>query len=120
VAERRRPAPIAADRAQATAASACPAGDPYLLYCDHVERDGIVLFEQACNHDLAGVVAKRRDGAYLPGAETDWLKIRNRSYSQWIGREELFERERKSDPDAAAGAWSRCVLACEAVPADFL
>ena len=27
-----------------------------------------------------------------------WLKIRNRTYSQWIGREELFERERASDP----------------------
>jgi hypothetical protein len=48
------------------------------------------------------------------------LKIRNRNYSQWIGREELFERERESNPDADAGAWSRCVLACEAAPADFL
>lgn len=62
---------------------------PYLLYCDHVERDGAALFEQACRHDLEGIVAKRKDGAYLPGAKLDWLKIRNRNYSQWIGRETI-------------------------------
>jgi len=49
----------------------------------------------------------------------DWLKIRNRNYSQWIGREELFERERESNPDADAGAWDGCVLACESVPAEL-
>ena len=91
-----------------------------MLYCDHVERDGMALFEQACNHDLEGIVAKRKDSAYLPDSEPDWLKIRNGNYSQSIGRCKLFERERKSDPDADAGAWSRCVLACEAAPLDML
>jgi len=66
------------------------------------------------------IVAKRKDSAYLPGAELDWLKIRNRNYSQWVGREELFERERESDPYADAGVWNGCVLACEATPSDFL
>jgi hypothetical protein len=28
--------------------------------------------------------------------------------------------QRESNPDAEAGAWSRCVLACEPAPADFL
>jgi bifunctional non-homologous end joining protein LigD len=96
-----------------------PHDHPYLLYCDHAECDGAALFEQACRHDLEGIVAKRRDGAYLPDSELDWLKIRNRNYSQWAGRQGLFERERESDPDADSGAWSRCVLACEAAPADF-
>jgi hypothetical protein len=36
---------------------------------------------------------------YLSDRETTWLKIRNRSHSQWVGREELFERERGGDPD---------------------
>jgi len=27
------------------------------------------------------------------------LKIRNLNYSQWVGREEVFERERGGDPD---------------------
>jgi hypothetical protein len=93
-----------------------PHADMSLLYCDHLEADGIALFEQVCSHDLEGIVAKRKDGAYLPENEADWLKIRNRNYSQWIGREELFERERKSDPVADAGVWSACVLACEAAP----
>jgi bifunctional non-homologous end joining protein LigD len=77
-----------------------PLADMSLLYCDHLEADGIALFEQACRHDLEGIAAKRKHGAYLPGPESDWLKIRNRNYSQWIGREELFERERKSDPSS--------------------
>ena len=75
-----------------------PQGDPYLLYCDYLERDGIGLFERVCSHDLEGIVAKRKRGAYLPDSTPDWLKIRNRHYSQWIGREKLFERERKSSP----------------------
>jgi hypothetical protein len=29
----------------------------------------------------------------------NWVKIRNREYSQWVGREELFKREGGGDPD---------------------
>ncbi|HKR82728.1 MAG TPA: hypothetical protein VJS37_01065 [Terriglobales bacterium] len=39
------------------------------------------------------------------------LKIRNKNYSQWVGREELFERERGSDPDFAA--WNVARLVCD-------
>ena len=81
-----------------------------LLYCDHVETDGQGLFQLACKYDLEGIVAKRKSDPYLPEHAT-WLKIRNKKYSQWIGREELFERERSSDPDFAA--WSSCVLVCD-------
>ena len=91
-----------------------PQRDPYLLYCDYLERDGIALFDQVCSHDLEGIVAKRRDGTYLPDSVPDWLKIRNRHYSQRIGREKLFERERKSNPDAHVRSWGSCVLACAA------
>lgn len=38
--------------------------------------------------------AKWKFAPYLPDRPASWLKIRNRSYSQWVGREELFERER--------------------------
>jgi len=41
-----------------------------------------------------------------------WLKIRNQNYSQWANREELFERERESDPDVRL--WQGCVAACAA------
>jgi len=41
----------------------------------------------------------RRHGLYLTEREqSTWLKIRNRSYSQMAGREELCERERHSEP----------------------
>jgi len=63
-----------------------------LLYCDHVEGDGEGLFRLACENDLEGIVAKERYAPYQP--ETRWLKMRNQSHSQWVRREELFERER--------------------------
>ena len=52
-------------------------------------------------------MAKRRFDPYLP-EHARWLKIRNREYPQWIGREELFER---GDPDVRF--WDECALACE-------
>jgi ATP-dependent DNA ligase len=67
-----------------------------LLYCDHIDGDGEGLFRLACEHDLEGIVAKRKSDPYLLEHST-WLKVRNHSYSQWVGRQELFERERGSD-----------------------
>jgi hypothetical protein len=55
-------------------------------------------------------VAKGKSVPYLP-EHSRWLKIRNQEYSQWVGREELFERERGSDPDFQV--WDGCALACE-------
>ena len=81
-----------------------------LLYCDHIEQDGERMFRLACEHDIEGIVAKHKGGLYLPDRETTWLKIRNRSYSQWVRREELFERERGGDPDIRG--WDSCVRAC--------
>jgi bifunctional non-homologous end joining protein LigD len=51
-----------------------------LLYCDHIEADGVGLFRLAREHDLEGVVAKRVR-PYLVEHAT-WLKIRNQNYSQ--------------------------------------
>lgn len=86
-----------------------------LLYCDHVEGDGLGLFRLACTHDLEGIVAKQKYAPYLPEQEKTWFKVRNHSYSQWVGREELFERERGGDPDVRL--WESCVMACAAIPA---
>jgi bifunctional non-homologous end joining protein LigD len=88
----------------------------HLLYCDHIDADGDGLFRLACEHDLEGIVAKRKPDPYLPEHAT-WLKIRNREYSQWVGREELFERERfererEGNPDVRL--WHGCVAACAA------
>ena len=92
--------------------SVVPKRGERLLYCDHIEGDGGGLFRLACEHDLEGVVAKHKRGLYLPEGDTTWFKIRNRGYSQWVGREELFERERERNPDV--GLWDSCVQACAA------
>jgi bifunctional non-homologous end joining protein LigD len=89
-----------------------PKGGQRLLYCDHVDGDGEGLFRLACEHDVEGVVAKHKFAPYLPDREPTWLKIRNTQYSQWAGREELFERERERNPDV--GDWESCVRACAA------
>jgi bifunctional non-homologous end joining protein LigD len=80
-----------------------------LLYCDHINQDGEGLFRLACDNDLEGIVAKRRSDPYLAD-HAKWLKIRNHGYSQWMGREELFERERGRDPHFQV--WDGCVAAC--------
>jgi len=63
-----------------------------LLYCDHIEERGEHLFRLACKRDLEAIVAKRKFDPYLLD-NAKWYKIRNRNYSQWVGREKLFERE---------------------------
>jgi bifunctional non-homologous end joining protein LigD len=41
--------------------------------------DGEALLEAVCEHELEGVVAKRRSGRYLPG-RSGWIKIKSREY----------------------------------------
>jgi bifunctional non-homologous end joining protein LigD len=82
-----------------------------LLYCDHIETDGEQLFQLAFEQDLEGIVAKRRGDPYL-AEHAQWLKIRNHSYSQWVGREELFERERNG---LVFQHWDGCALVSETV-----
>lgn len=77
-----------------------------LRYLDHVSGRGVRLFDSACELDLEGIVAKRADGLYTQ--EANWLKVRNRSYSQWPGRDEMFDKE----PIAEAPLWDKCAAAC--------
>ena len=88
-----------------------PESGERLLYCDHVELAGEEFFQLACERDLEGIVAKRKFDPYLLDGSAPWFKIRNPTYSQWIGREELFERERDSNPDWQV--WNLCTSACD-------
>jgi bifunctional non-homologous end joining protein LigD len=65
-----------------------------ILYLDHVERDGRLLFEQIERMDLEGIVCKRKDSPYKVTEKPSryWIKVKNSRYSQLEGREELFER----------------------------
>jgi bifunctional non-homologous end joining protein LigD len=81
-----------------------------VCYVDHVDGLGIALFERVCKSDLEGIVAKDKHAPYVSDPEqTTWLKIRNPRYSQWEGRQELFERDRHSEPVAG---WHSCAIAC--------
>jgi ATP-dependent DNA ligase len=42
---------------------------------------------------MEGVVAKQASARYTPEATT-WVKIKNRRYSQAVGREDFFDRRR--------------------------
>jgi ATP-dependent DNA ligase len=54
------------------------------------------LFSEICRCDLQGIVAKRKTGMYRED-RPDWLKIKNRTYSQAEGRHELLTRARKKN-----------------------
>ena len=63
-----------------------------ILYVEHV-ASGTDLFRLICERDMEGVVAKQASASYTPEATT-WVKIKNRAYSQAIGREDFFDRRR--------------------------
>jgi bifunctional non-homologous end joining protein LigD len=60
---------------------------PEILYAQHIERNGKLLFQEVVERNLEGMVAKRRMGVY---AEHGWLKIKNAKYTQAEGRHGMF------------------------------
>ena len=71
------------------------------------------IFERVCQLNLEGIVAKYKFGPYGGGDSLGtWYKIRNRNYSQMVGREKLFERDRHKEP---VPGWHCCELACAGV-----
>jgi ATP-dependent DNA ligase len=84
-----------------------------ICYAEHIEGLGKELFARACEWDLEGIVAKHNFAPHVTDREqSSWFKIRNPRYSQWAGREELFERERHEEPTPG---WHSCDLACAGV-----
>jgi bifunctional non-homologous end joining protein LigD len=89
----------------------------HVMYAEHIDGRGYELFEHICALDLEGIVAKHRGGHYTSSPEnTTWFKIRNRSYSQWEGRMEAFERDRHAEP---APGWHACAVATERLAASM-
>jgi bifunctional non-homologous end joining protein LigD len=60
-----------------------------IFYAQHIESEGKRMFAEICARDLEGIVAKRKMGIYKDDGN-NWLKIKNRSYSQAEGRHELL------------------------------
>jgi ATP-dependent DNA ligase len=58
------------------------------LYAQHIEGNGKLLLQEVIERNVEGIVAKRRIGVY---AEHGWLKIKNPTYRQVEGRQEIFQ-----------------------------
>ena len=73
-----------------------------VLYVDHIEAHGRQFFDKVCELDLEGIVAKRKSAAYWATDKRSpyWIKIKNPSYSQAEGRNELFNPQPDGIPKA--------------------
>jgi bifunctional non-homologous end joining protein LigD len=57
--------------------------------------DGHALWQAVCEHELEGVVAKRRSSRYASG-ERGWIKVKNRDYWRYeMEREGAFRTKRE-------------------------
>ena len=82
-----------------------------VLFVDYVQEHGDRLFELVCERALEGIVAKHRLSRYTAeNGNPAWIKIRNRGYSQMIGRDELFERPYEANGAPEIG-WNACAKA---------
>ena len=64
-------------------------GLPDVLCGKYVEGRGVDLFKAVCEHNLEGMVAKRKIGMYA--TVSGWLKIKNPNYTESERRHELFD-----------------------------
>jgi ATP-dependent DNA ligase len=63
---------------KATLASLLMRGARGLRFNEHIdEKDGPLVFSQACKLGLEGIVSKRRDSSYRSGRSPDWIKSKN-------------------------------------------
>ncbi|MBY5406596.1 non-homologous end-joining DNA ligase [Rhizobium leguminosarum] len=51
-------------------------GEEAIRLSEEIEADGETLLRIACEHDLEGIIAKRRDSPYRGGRLGEWLKIK--------------------------------------------
>ena len=56
----------------------------FLLYSESFD-DGMALYEKALEDNLEGIVAKKKDSIYIPGARgNDWLKVPTRKRQEFV------------------------------------
>jgi bifunctional non-homologous end joining protein LigD len=71
-----------------------------IIYAQHIAKHGTALYQEICERDLEGIVAKRRDGVYSSVGQ--WFKVLNPTYSQHEGRHEKFTAFKKRSRHATA------------------
>ena len=67
-----------------------------IIYTQHIEMSGSVLYRAVCKKDLEGIVCKKKDGVYSLSGQ--WLKVLNPAYTQHDGRQEKFTAFREKRP----------------------
>jgi ATP-dependent DNA ligase len=60
-----------------TLASLVARAAPGLRFNEHLEADGLDVFNHACKLGLEGIVSKRRDSRYVSGRSEHWIKSKN-------------------------------------------
>ena len=48
-----------------------------ILFTEHLEEDGPIVFRHVCRMGLEGIVSKRTDARYRSGRSRTWLKSKN-------------------------------------------
>ena len=66
--------------------------------------EGADLFRVICDRDMEGIVAKLSKAQYTPDATT-WVKIKNRQYSQAVGRADFFDGSAAHQLRSPASVW---------------
>jgi len=59
-----------------------------IIYVQHIEMCGCVLYRAICKKDLEGIICQRKDEMYSVSGQ--WLKVLNPNYTQHEDRHEIF------------------------------
>ncbi len=59
-----------------------------IIYVQHIEMCGCVLYRAICKKDLEGIICKKKNGMYSVSGQ--WLKVLNPNYTQHEERHEKF------------------------------
>jgi bifunctional non-homologous end joining protein LigD len=72
-----------------------PAG---IRYVDHLDDDGVLIFEHACALRCEGIVSKRLTSPYVSGRSKDWIKTKNPDApaAKRLEEEDWNDRSRRS------------------------
>jgi bifunctional non-homologous end joining protein LigD len=101
-----RPLPLSERKAKlARLLARAPAG---LIFNEHTDEDGAVVFRHACKLGFEGVVSKRLTAPYRSGPSRDWIKVKN-------PESPAMRRVRVAPPDGthvALGNWSSSRVLC--------
>jgi bifunctional non-homologous end joining protein LigD len=63
-----------------------------IVFNEHTDEDGAVVFLHACKMGLEGIVSKRLTAPYRSGPSRDWLKVKNPDSPAMLRAREHFAR----------------------------